>query len=137
MLGRGAMTETVAGSVPASAGTLPSGASPWTIARRRLLRNRIAMTMLGVLVFIVLACLAAPLYADHVAHTDPFRSNLHGTTVVNGKTVPVMEEATGALAAWASPRSDRPGTRTTTSSGRTTRGEMSPRACSTGGATRC
>ena len=30
--------------------------------------------------------LAAPLYAQHVAHTDPFRSNLDGTTVVDGKT---------------------------------------------------
>ena len=97
MLDREAMTDTVAGGVPASVGALPSGASPWTIARRRLRRNRIAMTMLGVLVAIVLACLAAPLYADHVAHTDPFRSNLQGTTILNGKTVPVMEEASGGL----------------------------------------
>ena len=46
---------------------------------------------------IVALCLAAPLYADHVAHTDPFRSNLQGTTVVDGETVPVMQEASGGL----------------------------------------
>jgi peptide/nickel transport system permease protein len=91
------MSETVAGGAPAVVGAPPSAASPWAVARGRLLRNRIAMAMLGVLVAIVLLCLAAPLYADHVAHTHPFRSNLDGTTVVNGKTVPVMQEPTGGL----------------------------------------
>jgi Tfp pilus assembly protein PilN len=42
---------------------VPVGASPWALARRRLRRNRIAMAMLGVFLVIVLACLAAPLYA--------------------------------------------------------------------------
>ena len=55
------------------------------------------MTMLGVLVVVVALCLAAPLYAKHIAHTDPFRSNLDGTTVVHGKTVPVMHEESGGL----------------------------------------
>jgi peptide/nickel transport system permease protein len=76
---------------------LSVGASPWTLARRRLLRNKLAMTMAGVLVLVVALSLAAPLYAHHVAHTDPFRSNLDGSTVVNGKTVPVMQQATGGL----------------------------------------
>ena len=40
------------------------------------------MAMLAVLTVIVLLCLAAPLYAHHIAHTDPFHSNLDGTTVV-------------------------------------------------------
>jgi peptide/nickel transport system permease protein len=74
-----------------------AGASPWGLARRRLLRNRIAMVMVGVLVLIVLLCLAAPLYADHVAHTDPFASNLDGTTIVNGKRVQVMQPTEGGL----------------------------------------
>ena len=84
------MSAAAAGA-PAVVGALPSGASPWTLARRRLLRNRVAMAMLGV--FVVdrrCVCLAAPLYAHDVAHTDPFRSNLDGTTIVNGKRVPVM-----------------------------------------------
>ena len=91
------MSDSVVGDAPAIVGALPTEASPWAVARRRLLRNRIAMAMLGVFVAIVLVCLAAPLYAEHVAHTDPFRSNLDGTTVVNGKTVPVMQETTGGL----------------------------------------
>jgi len=92
------MSETVVGGAPAQlAAPGSAGASPWTLARRRLLRNRVAMTMVGVLVVIVVACLAAPLYAHHVAHTDPFRSNLDGTTIVNGKTVPIMQEESGGL----------------------------------------
>jgi peptide/nickel transport system permease protein len=53
--------------------------------------------MLGVLVAIVLACLAAPVYAHDLAHTDPFRSNLNGTTIANGKRVPVVAESTTGL----------------------------------------
>src|SRR5919204_6264046 len=79
------------------AATATAGASPWTLARRRLLRNRLAMAMVGVLVLVVALCLAAPLYAHYVAHTDPFRSNLDGTTVVNGKPVPVMQQETSGL----------------------------------------
>ena len=55
------------------------------------------MTALGVLIVIVLFSLAAPLYAEHVAHTSPFTSNLNGTTVVDGKTVPVMQPEVGGL----------------------------------------
>ena len=53
--------------------------------------------MLGVFVAIVLACLAAPIYAHDIAHTDPFRSNLNGTTIENGKRVPVVAESTSGL----------------------------------------
>ncbi len=69
-------------------------ASPWQLARRRLLRNRVALAMAALLAVIVALCLCAPLYAHHVAHTDPFRSNLEGTTLVNGKHVPVMVQST-------------------------------------------
>jgi peptide/nickel transport system permease protein len=82
---------------------VPVGASPWALARRRLLRNRIAMVMLGVLVVIVLACLAAPLYAHDIAHTNPFQSNLNGTTIVNGKSVPVMPPSTTGLGLGSTP----------------------------------
>ena len=63
-------------------------------------RNRIAMAMLGLFVLIVVLCLAAPLYAHHVAHTDPFASNLNGTTIVDGKHV--AGDAAGRRAASAS-----------------------------------
>jgi len=67
------------------------------LARRRLFRNRVAIAMLGVFVAIVLACLAAPIYAHDIAHTDPFRSNLNGTTIMDGKRVPVVAESTSGL----------------------------------------
>jgi peptide/nickel transport system permease protein len=87
----------VAAGTPAVVGALPSEATPWTLARRRLFRNRVAIAMLGVFVAIVLACLAAPIYAHDIAHTDPFRSNLNGTTIENGKRVPVVAESTSGL----------------------------------------
>ncbi|HST15743.1 MAG TPA: ABC transporter permease [Gaiellaceae bacterium] len=74
-----------------------AAASPWQLARRRLLRNRVALVMAGLLAVIVALCLCAPLYAHHVAHTDPFRSNLDGTTIANGKRVPVMVQSTQGL----------------------------------------
>jgi peptide/nickel transport system permease protein len=55
------------------------------------------MTMLGVVALIVLLCLAAPLYANRIAHTDPFVSNLDGTTIVDGEEVPVMQPEEGGL----------------------------------------
>jgi peptide/nickel transport system permease protein len=67
------------------------------LARRRLVRNRVALVALAVFLLIVLVCLAAPIYARYIAHTDPFRSNLNGTTIVNGKTVPVMQQTTTGL----------------------------------------
>jgi peptide/nickel transport system permease protein len=92
------MTGAIVGEPSAHAGELAAvGASPWALARRRLLRNRIAMTMVGVLAVVVLLCLCAPLYAHHIAHTNPFQSNLDGTTVVNGKSVPVMKQSTEGL----------------------------------------
>ena len=67
-----------------------TGAAPWRMAAARLWGNRAALLALVVLTLIVLACFLAPVYAARVAHTDPFRSNLAGTTVVDGKDVPVI-----------------------------------------------
>jgi len=71
--------------------------SPWALAWRRLRRNRIALVAFALFCLIVIACLAAPLYAHDVAHTSPFTSNVNGTTIVNGKTVPVLQQGGGAL----------------------------------------
>jgi len=49
------------------------------------------------LVLVVLACLLAPYYASHVAHTDPFTSNVSGSTVIDGKTVPVLRPSSTGL----------------------------------------
>jgi peptide/nickel transport system permease protein len=52
-------------AAPAAAG------SPWRLAWRRLRRNRVALGFLGLFVAIVVFSLAAPLWANHVAHTGP------------------------------------------------------------------
>jgi peptide/nickel transport system permease protein len=98
------MSGAIVSEAPVQAGALaPIAGSPWAIARKRLLRNRVAMAMVVVLVVIVAVCLCAPLYARHVTHTDPFRSNLDGTTIVHGKQVPVMQESTSGLALGVTP----------------------------------
>jgi peptide/nickel transport system permease protein len=73
------------------------GRSPWALAGRRLLRNRIALVALAGFIVIVVACLAAGWYAHSVAHTHPFESTVDGTTLINGKQQPVMVESTGGL----------------------------------------
>ena len=74
-----------------------SGRSPWRIAGRRLVRNRLAMASLGLFLLIIVVSLLAPFYANHIAKTDPFSSNLTGTTNVNGKEVEVVQETQGGL----------------------------------------
>jgi peptide/nickel transport system permease protein len=54
------------------------GRNPWALAARRLRRNRIALAALGLFLLIVVMCLAAPLYAEHVAHVNPFPPSLNG-----------------------------------------------------------
>ena len=92
-----------AAAAPAAVGAVPSGASPWTLARRRLWRNRVAMVMLGIFVVIVVVCLAAPLYASDVAHTDPFLADPNATTIVHGKRVLVVPNSTAGLGLGANP----------------------------------
>lgn len=74
-----------------------AGQSPWRLAARRLARNRVAMAGLVLFVLIVAVCFAAPLYAHHIAHTDPLQPNVNGTTVVDGKTVEVIQQGGGPL----------------------------------------
>ncbi len=78
-------------------GQVVAGRNPWALAARQLWRNRIAMASLALFLLIVAVSFAAPLYASHVAHVDPFANNLNGTTIVNGKTVPLMQVGGGLL----------------------------------------
>jgi peptide/nickel transport system permease protein len=73
------------------------GRSPWALAGRRLLRNRIALAAFALFVVIVAASFAAPLYAHHLAHTNPFDSNISGTVTIDGKKRPVLEQGGGKL----------------------------------------
>lgn len=73
------------------------GRSPWALAGRRLLRNKLALGAGALFLVIVAVSLAAPLYARHVAHTDPFEPNLSGTFELNGKTIQVIQQGGGKL----------------------------------------
>jgi peptide/nickel transport system permease protein len=73
------------------------GRSPWALAGRRLLRNRIALAALALFLLIVAASFAAPLYADYVSDTKPFESNISGTITIDGKTREVLEQGGGEL----------------------------------------
>ena len=66
-------------AAPAAAG------SPWRLAWRRLRRNRVALAFGGLFVLIVLFCLAAPLWANDVAHTGPNDTNTLGKVEVGGE----------------------------------------------------
>ena len=55
------------------------------------------MGSMVVLILIVAACVAAPLYANNIAHVDPFASNVEGTFTLNGVTGPVLVNSTEGL----------------------------------------
>ncbi len=74
-----------------------AGRNPWALAWRRLRRNRIALAALVLLLLIIAVSVAAPWYAHDVAHVNALAPNLNGTTIVNGKVVPVMQEGGGIL----------------------------------------
>lgn len=88
------MTATVPLSATAEVRRSPG---PWRTAVADLARNRSATASALVLLVVVVVCLCAPLYAGHIAHTDPFRSHVSGTTVVDGKTVPVLTPSSTGL----------------------------------------
>ncbi len=68
-----------------------AGNGPWATAARTLARDGAAMTALAALLLIVLACLAAPVYAQRLAHTDPFDADVAATVILHGQEVPVMQ----------------------------------------------
>jgi len=73
------------------------GRSPWALAGRRLMRNKLALAALALFILIAAVSLSAPLYANHVAKTDPFKSNVSGTVTIDGKTVDVIQQGGGKL----------------------------------------
>lgn len=72
-------------------------AGPWRTALGQLVRNRSAMAALVVLILITVACLLAPVYANSVAHVDPFTSNVSGTAVIDGQRVQLLQSSTTGL----------------------------------------
>ena len=70
---------------------------PWATARRRLARDRTAMTALVVFFLILLMCCLAPVYAQW-AGVQPFKSTLNAVVTIDGQDRPVMELPTEGLA---------------------------------------
>jgi peptide/nickel transport system permease protein len=66
------------------------GASPWQLAWRRLRRDKAGLVFGVLFLFLVAACLAAPLWAEHVAHTTPDENHLTDTIEQDGETVNVV-----------------------------------------------
>jgi peptide/nickel transport system permease protein len=68
------------------------GRSPWYLAWRRLRRNYVALVSLFVFVLILTACALAPVYAHHVAHTDPYTNHITDNVKVGNTLVPVISQ---------------------------------------------
>ena len=66
------------------------GIGPWRLALRRLRRNKVALAFGLLFVLLVACCVAAPLWADRVAHTGPNENHLSDTIRVGGETKNVV-----------------------------------------------
>ena len=75
---------------PSTNGSPVEGRSPWSLAWRRLRRNKVALAFLALFVLIVIYCLAAPYWATHVAHTGPDQEHLTAKITVDGKKKDVV-----------------------------------------------
>jgi peptide/nickel transport system permease protein len=65
-------------------------AGSWTRAGRRLRADRVGLAFVALLGLIVIACLAAPLYASAVAGTGPAENHITDTVEVDGRAVDVV-----------------------------------------------
>jgi peptide/nickel transport system permease protein len=77
-------------AVESKGGAGKGSAGPWRLALRRLRRNRVALASLGLFVLIVLFVLAAPLWANHVAHTGPNKTHTLEQIEVGGEVREVV-----------------------------------------------
>jgi peptide/nickel transport system permease protein len=69
------------------------GRSPWALAWRRLRRNHLALFFLGVFLLIVVVCLLAGVYSNHISHLGENDANVSGTIVVNGKQIRIISQS--------------------------------------------
>jgi peptide/nickel transport system permease protein len=84
------LNSTNRAAVPAEPEGGSAGYGPWRLALRRFLRNRVAVAFLVLFFAIVAFVLAAPLWADHVAHTGPNETHTLQKLHVNGETREVV-----------------------------------------------
>jgi peptide/nickel transport system permease protein len=66
------------------------GIGPWRLGARRLRRNKVALFFGALFVLLVAVCVAAPLWANNVAHTTPTENHLSDTIQVGGETKNVV-----------------------------------------------
>ena len=67
-----------------------AGQGPWQIASRRLRRNKVALAFGALFLVIVAVCLAAPVWANSVAHTGPLKNHLTDKVTVDGEEKDVV-----------------------------------------------
>src|SRR5687767_10049663 len=73
-----------------SIGHIVVSSGPWALALRRMRRDRAAMTFVVLVAVILLALLAAPLYASEVAGTGPDENHLTDQITIDGKPTDVV-----------------------------------------------
>ena len=83
--GAAGVVVTVAPRDSMAEGRQPPAIGPWRLAGRRLRRNKVALFFLALFVVLVVMCLLAPVYADHIANIGPNTNNVTGTVIVDGK----------------------------------------------------
>ncbi|MGH2780727.1 MAG: ABC transporter permease [Thermoleophilaceae bacterium] len=66
------------------------GLGPWRLGLRRLRRNKVALAFGFLFLLLVAVCLAAPIWANEVAHTTPTENHLSDTIQVDGETTNVV-----------------------------------------------
>ena len=66
------------------------GRSPWYLAWLRLRSNKVSLAFGVLFLLIVLFCLAAPLWADHVAHTGPNENHITDKVMIDGQETDVV-----------------------------------------------
>ena len=67
-----------------------AGMGPWRLAARRLRRDKVALAFGFVFLLLVALCIAAPFWADSIAHTGPDTNHLTDTIEKDGETVNVV-----------------------------------------------
>jgi peptide/nickel transport system permease protein len=67
-----------------------AGMGPWRLGLRRMRRNKVAILFGLLFVLLVAICVAAPLWANKVAHTTSAENHLSDTITVNGKKTNVV-----------------------------------------------
>jgi peptide/nickel transport system permease protein len=84
------LNSTNRAAVPAEPEGGSAGYGPWRLALRRFLRSRVAVAFLVLFFAIVAFVLAAPLWANHVAHTGPNETHTLQKLHVDGETREVV-----------------------------------------------